>query len=241
MQEGPGRNVISELAQQYAAYPEQLLGENLGRAATLEELAEFVTIAGATIVGSMYAIIRECKDPAEAEAWLRKTLGMTGAQVRMRGSEAILKFDVTIKEAPNTLYKRKEIEQGQHQLQRDLGTAECKCNVDSEGRCTKCAKMLAGYFQTIFEPFMKMRECADQVKDMCTVCQPAQTDYAIAGLVPTLFKSFMNGVDEADKKAEVGREILAMLYGMAGQTGVKQMPLTEKAYANAMEGIQKLV
>lgn len=229
-------NQIRDLANQYAAIPEQYLLEGLGREPSLEEFAAFIEASAANILGGMYGILRDAKNPQEAEGWLKRTLGLTSALVRMRGSDAILKFDVSVKEVPNTLHKKPMLENAPKEPLKEAtpepAVPVCQCAVDHRGLCTKCSGILAAYFQGVFQPFMKMKELGEQMKGMCPVCQPAQTDFAMASVLPMLLKFGDN--PDIEKKKAVCQEILASLYSMAAMMGAQELPMTDKAYVEAM-------
>lgn len=225
-------NAIRELANQYSAIPEQFLLQGLGREPSADEFAVFVEASVANIFGGMYGIIRDTKGPAEAEGWLKHTLGLTSALVRMSGSDAILKFEVTVKEVPNTLHKKQMIENAPKETASPPPASECKCQIDVQGRCAKCAGVLSAYFQGVFQPFMKMKELGEQTQGMCNVCQAVQTDYTMAKILPELLK--LAADPNVEKRKAYSQEILVGLYSIAAMMGAKELPLTDKAYLTAM-------
>lgn len=229
-------NIIRNLADQYSDIPEQFLTEGLGRNPTLEEFASFIEFSVANIFGGMYDILRDAKNPQEAETWLKRTLSVTSALVRTRGSDAILKFEVTVKEVPNTLHKKqgtpeavpKDVQKQPQPPPAAAAAPQCQCQIDTHGRCSKCSGILAIYFQGVIQPFLKMKELAEQTKGICPHCQPVQTDYAISTIMPTLLK-----------RSEGAEEILPVIYQMAQMMGAKELPLTNKAYSEVAGGPPK--
>ena len=99
---------ISEIAQGYIAFSDQFLTENIGRPYNIQELAQFSETAGAAILASAYANFREHLGKEAAQAWLEKTLSVAAATVRLMGADALLKFEVHIKDMPNKLHQRIE-------------------------------------------------------------------------------------------------------------------------------------
>lgn len=245
-------NIIKELANQYAAIPEQFLTQGLGRQPEIDEFAAFIETSVAKIFGGMYGILREVKSPQEAEAWVKKTLGVTSAFVRMEGSDAILKFDVSIKEVPNTLHKKQAVADPlQSQASKEPSMpqassapaaaqtppASCNCAVDSNGKCPKCVGMLATYFQGVVQPFMKIAEMAQSISGMCNTCRSMYTDYSLSTILPGLLGMVQAG--NLQERQIAFQQILVALYSIAASLGARELPITDKVYATVMASQSK--
>lgn len=204
---------------QYVGWADGFLTEKLGRAPEFQELAEFAEAVGSILLGSMYVLTREQIGPEQAETWLKKTLALASSEVRSQGADVLLKFDVTIKDAPNKLGKRRPFQMAAAPEGMPIA---CACNLDGEGRCAYCTDKLAQYFKSILEPFRQLITCAKDVKDLCKICQTAQTDYAMSLVIQAFPKS-----------AIANDEMLIAFHSMAGLMGVRELPLTDNAWKTA--------
>ncbi len=229
IQKARDMETVKQAVGQFVAIPKQFLAQALGRDAELDELMEFVCMASAQFLGNMYGLVRKCASHEEGEKWLRKTLGLASAVVRMSGQDVILKFDVTAKIVPNTLHKpdpQKEAARAQRTLQKELGTIPpCTCTLDKDGRCLPCATKFSKHVEMGFDQLIKMQEEAEKEKlnPSCRACSESQFDYAISLLVPKLVKIGRDG--------QMG---LALIYSIAQQAGGKPVPLTEKVWEEEM-------
>ena len=96
---------VAEIAQGYVGFSDQFLTENLGRPYNVQEMLQFSETATATLLASAYANFREHLGKDAAEAWLKKTLSMAASTTRRMGADALLRFEVHIKDMPNNLQK----------------------------------------------------------------------------------------------------------------------------------------
>lgn len=227
-------DIIKELANQYSAIPEQFLFQALGREASLDEFSTFIDATVANILGGMYGILREQKNPPEGEAWLKGALAHTSALVRSNGADAIIKFDVTIKEVPNTLHKKQQpvVAPMPKEAPPLPVQTQCPCQVDAQGKCVACSGLLSNYFQGVYEPFIKMKELGEKLKGVCPICQGSQTDRVLAVIFPDLLKAFQDA--DPAKKRIFAKEVFLALCSMAQMMGTKEMPLTNKVYTEAV-------
>lgn len=98
------RNLPKEVGAKFVEISESVLRANLGREPEPAELGAMAEQMISELLSGGYLLIREKGAGAqEAESWLRKTLAMAAASVRMRGSEALIKIDVTIRDLPNKM------------------------------------------------------------------------------------------------------------------------------------------
>lgn len=219
-----------DVAHEYVAQSEAFLGQMLKREFSLEEMSKFVETAAGAMIGSWFAILRGQAGKEAAETWLKQMLSRASMFVRFRGADAIVKFEATVMDAPRSLTA--EVNLPPKGEAKPAGRANaCKCDVDKNGRCKPCADKMAAYYQGIFEPFMKMQELEAQAKTICEVCGHTQADYALSTTVPMLLK--LGEALDAEKKKEYGVQIKKVLYSMAGNLGVRETPLTGKAFDQA--------
>ncbi len=212
--------LIAEIGQQYVGICDQFLAEQLGRPYTVPELVQFAETAVGTLLASAYVNFREVMGKESAEAWLKKTLSQGAAVVRNMGSDAMLRFEVHVKEMPNKLHKQRQEMQTQAATAPPPEPPKCICEVKADGSCPACVEVLASMHKTNFV-FMKQRgETARKVQDLCPACILSQTDRALSSVVPEALQA---GISE-DRN-----DILIAMRGIALQFGVKDTPATEKA------------
>jgi hypothetical protein len=225
-----GSKIAYDVANQYVALAEGLLAQALGRPHTLEELGDFLHYASALLAGSMYTILRERAGAKDAEGWMRRTLAMIATVVRLRGSDALLKFDVQVKDVPS-MPSRRQPERIEEVLQQTL-IPPCLCKKDAQGRCEQCAGTIATLMHGTLETITKMVEFGKKQKHeglglTCKACEQEQMDFAISKLVPDFVK-MGDHVEEKDWNT-FSQEMLGVLYQMGLMAGITEMPLTEAA------------
>lgn len=219
--------VISEIAQGYVSFSDQFLTENLGRSYNVQEIAQFSETACAALLASAYTNFREHLGKEAAEAWLKKTLSVAASTVRLMGGDALLRFEVHIKDMPNKLHQRAPKSKPEPTAE----SAACKCTIDESGGCSTCIPVLRDTFKGSFQFMRHMTEAGKKMQTMCKVCQTSQTDRALAAIVPDVVSI------EVPKEHREGfnQEILALFYQIAGAHGATAIPLTEKAWKEAVK------
>lgn len=187
-----------------------------------------------------YVILRDKVSAKEAEAWLRATLAGTAAAIRLRGSDALVKIDITIHEVPNKIAPKSSPLDPPAATSAPAAAAPaappvaCACEKDSSGRCDTCPDKIAKTFKEFFSHFRKLASFAGRMSSVCKQCQKDHIDYAISTIVDDLFD--ISGSFNDEKKAEFAQELLAALFQMVTVSGeVKEMPLTLEAWKKAVE------
>lgn len=226
------RNLPKEVAHKLVEVSDQVLAENLGREPTPEEIADLAEAMIAEILSGGYIHVRERgKGPQEAEAWLRKALAMGAAGVRMRGSDALIKIEVTVRDVPNKIARTVE---PADQVRKDLATAApCNCQKEADGRCPSCSQALASVYREFFGVFRNMARFQGSLKGLCRPCQLDQLDYAVSTVVGTIFEA--SETLSPENKAAFAQEMLALLYQMAVSMGVREMPMTIQAWKDTLQ------
>lgn len=229
--------VIAEIGQQYVAISDQFLTEQLGRQYNVQELAQFAETAVGTLLASAYTNFREALGKEAAEAWLRKTLGLCTANVRLMGADALVKFDVEIKDMPNRLHKQRQAMQVHEHEKEPPAPAppqtpeKCSCRL-SDGACFTCTRILAGVYKGTFQFMRQMSESAKKTEEMCQVCRMTQTDRALSTIIPEALS--IKVPDE--QKTAFHQEIRVILHQLASSNGAREIPLTEQAWKEATSG-----
>lgn len=219
------RDIPREAAHQFVAHSEDFLSQALGRPFDLKELSEFIEVVGASILGSMYAVLRAHVGKDKSEIWLKKAMVVLSSTVRLRGADALVKVDVAIKDMPNRLSKREEL----HAPQVPAPAAEapvCVCGVVADGSCPSCIVEISETMGNAFKSMIEMVRIGKKTEALCTVCKVNHGDRAIASIVPEVVKT----MDVLGPGKEGSTEDLANLVLQLGMSlGVEEMPLTQAA------------
>lgn len=222
--------VVSEIAQGYVALADQFLADNLRRPYNIQEIAQFSESAAAALLASAYVNFREHLGKEAAEAWLKKTLTTAAAAVRLMGADALVRFEVHIKDMPNKLHQRP----AQAKAEPPPPAPEpptCKCSLDEAGACSTCIPILGHTFKGSFQFMRHMTEAGKKMQTLCKVCQTSQTDRALATIVPEV------ATIEVPKEHREGfnQEIVALFHQIAGSHGATAIPITEQAWKDAVK------
>lgn len=226
-------SIPRDAAHEYVALAEGFLAQALGRQMELKELAEFVETAGASMLGSMYALLRQHEGKDKSEAWLKKTMGTFSGSVRLNGADALVKCEVSIKDMPNRLAKREELhapEAGPVPHAPAAVIAKCECKVAEDGSCAGCFRSLSGFLGATFKAMVDMTKAAKASENVCGVCKVKHGDEAISRIVPEILKSFEAVDKEMEGRVEKASTFILQL-GMS--LGIQEMPLTHQALSEA--------
>jgi hypothetical protein len=222
---------ISEIAQGYVAFSDQCLAENLGRPYNIQEIAQFSETAAATLLASAYANFREHLGKEAAEAWLKKTLSVAASTVRLMGADALLRFEVHIKDMPNKLHQRPAQAKPEAPPAAAPEAPVCKCILDEAGACAVCIPVLGNTFKGSVQFMRHMADAGKKMQTICRACQTSQTDRALATIVPDI------ALIEVPREHREGfhQEIIALFHQIAGSQGATAIPITEKAWKDAVK------
>lgn len=222
-------NIAKEVGQKLVEVADGVLAENLGREAEPQEIADLAETMVSRLLSGAYLIVRDRgAGPKEAEAWLKKTLALGATLVRMSGSDAFIKLEISVREVPNKIAAKSPAPSEQL-----APIAPCTCSKDRNGRCPDCSKRLAIAYREFFVYLQKMAEFQEILKDLCKACGREQLDYSISTIVGSLF-DVLDQVD-ADKKAIAAQQMLQLLCQMATGQGIRDIPLTIKAWKDLMD------
>lgn len=223
----------AEIGQQFVGISDQFLTEQLGRAYTLPEIVQFAETAVATLIASAYTNFREAIGKDGAEAWVKKTLAVAASSVRLMGADALLKFEVHIKDMPNSLPKHRQEAQAPAKEAPVQETPKCKCKLFADGSCPLCVEKLAAIMSGTFKLMRDVSDNTRRLAEQCRVCNVTQTDRALVKLIPDLL-TMKEGVSKENHQA-FDQEMLAALHQLGSMAGAQQIPLTEKAWKEAIE------
>lgn len=216
---------------------EEVLVEQLGREPAVKELAEFGSVMASQCLIGGYLALREKYGPKDAEMYLRKTLALAATGIRMSGSEAFVKVEISVSDFPNRLSKKVPPKDAGEKLAEALApAAPCNCKRDGDGRCLTCSEAISLIYQKFFLFFREIGQFKDSLKEICPSCQHDQMDYALSKTIPAVFE-----VDiEPDKMGIYAHEVLPLLHQMAMLQGVREIPLTIQAWKDyvAAKGIE---
>jgi len=228
MAETQDLRVAAQIGQNYVGLCDQFLTEQLGRQYTVPELAQFAETAAATLLASAYANFRDALGKEASELWLNKTLKAAAGAVRNMGADALVRFEVHIKDMPNSLHKQRQEMKAEPPAPASAsmagaappasGSPKCTCPLSPDGGCTPCLEIVAAVHRGTFVFMKQMKEASEKCQTICQVCAVGQTDRALATL---LLEARATGMPDA--------EIVQVMHAIAMQCGVKDIPLTEKA------------
>lgn len=222
MAETSDLRAVVQIGQQYVGICDHFLGEQLGRPYTLPELAQFAETAVATLLASAYSNFREVLGKDASEAWLKKTLTMAASGARLMGADALLRFEVHIKDMPNKLTKqRQELPTApEAPAPAPHPTQTCSCQIAADGSCPTCVPVLADVMKGTFTLIRHVADSGKKAQALCQACQMGQTDRALVTVVPDAME-----IEGPNGKAS-SEEILGIFHQIAGPMPI---PLAEKA------------
>jgi hypothetical protein len=225
MAETADLRLVAEIGQQYVGICDQFLSEHLGRQYTILELTQFAETAISTLMASAYANFREALGKEAAEAWLKKTLTMAASTTRYLGADALLRFEVHIKDMPNKLHKQRQEAPAAASTPPPSPTpGKCSCRIEADGSCPTCIPVLADVLKSTFRLIRNMTDAGNRIQALCQVCQSGQTDHALVTVVPDAV-----GMEGPNGKVS-DEDILAIFHQVSGHTPI---PLAEKALKEA--------
>lgn len=221
-------DIAREAAHEYVAQAEAFLMQSVGRPFDLKELSDFVEMAGASLLGSMYAILREQEGKEKSEAWLKKVMVLLSSTVRMRGADALVKAEISIKDMPNHMAKREELHvpapvaHGNVLPEQEL--PKCHCKLEGTETCSPCMTQISGVMQNAFGFLNEMIHVGKKTESICKVCKVKHGDEAIANIIPGIVKTM--GL-LGNKKEGALDEVLHMIVQLGMTLGIQEMPMTE--------------
>lgn len=214
---------VQQLALKYAESAREFFSEKYANRAPLAEVALFYGTASATMVGSMYSFVHLNAGKEAADAWLSQCLGMVGAVVRSKGTPVVLEIEAL---------------SGVTDAASDSATGgtaalpPCICALDPSGTCLTCpADMKDSMRKTITfcgEYIRKTQQMMRTVteKKTCGACRDTYLDASIASVI---MESSLGEVPvDVDEFCD---QLFAVIQHSALQCGIKELPLTEKAWA----------
>jgi len=229
-------SVPFQVGQKMTAVAEEVLAENLGRAPETDEIAELASVMASQCLSAGYLAVRDKRGPKDAEMFLRKTLALAATWIRLSGSEAFVKIEVSVSDFPNRLAKRSQKDPGEELAEALAPATPCSCKKDQDGRCASCSEVIALVYREFFGIFRRIGQFKDSLKGVCPACQHDQLDYALSKIVPAAFDI---NVDPG-RLGVYAHEILPLFHQMAMMQGVKDIPLTVQAWKDyvASKGIE---
>jgi hypothetical protein len=227
------QDVPRDAAHGFVSHAESFLAQTLGRPFNLKELSDFVETAGASLLGSMYAILREQEGKEKSEIWLKKAMTSLGSTVRLRGADALVKAEITIKDMPHRLAKREELHGSVETVPAQGAAAPpvetvatCECKLESDGTCRPCLRQIASSMENAFRVMTEMAKVGQKTEGVCAGCKVKHGDQAIASIVPGAIRSF--GSLEGNKPALM-EQVTNLVLQLGMSIGVQEMPLTQEA------------
>jgi hypothetical protein len=220
-----------EAAHDFVGQAEHFLAQYLGREFDLREMSDFVLMAGATLLGSMYAILRKELGKEKSEKWINQALSVMTAHIRMRGADALVTAKVTVKDMPNKLSRKEEAPVAVQPEIVPPAAAKCSCSISEDGICHSCVDQIGGVMENAFSFLRSMIVVGKKTDAMCPLCKERFGDRGISRIVPGIVKA-MDLFGKA--KEEAVHDVMGMILQMGGILGVTEMPLTQDAFKKAL-------
>lgn len=216
-----------------------VLSEQLGREPQPTEFADMAETMSANLLSAGYLELRAQQGPEVAEKWLKKALAQVSAAIRSSGSDAFPKIDLIIKDVPNRIIKRPQETKpapAEPAVAPAPAVPVCACT-RTDGQCQSCQTALAGKIQEVYGIIQTLNRFKESA-DLCPVCSLTEFDQALARSVPVFWK--LGESVEGDAKTQFAQELLGILTMTAALKGLKEVPLTLKAWKEFVEakGVQ---
>jgi hypothetical protein len=226
-------SISRDAGHEFVAQAEAFLAQALGRPGDLKELSEFVETAGASMLGSMFSILRSQEGKEKSEAWLKKAMGNLSGAVRLHGADALVKCEISVKDMPNRLARREELRAPEapptpHAPAQvpEEELESCKCKTAEDGSCAPCFRSLSGFLGGTFKAMVDMAKAGKAAEGVCGVCKVKHGDEALSRIVPEILKSFEVVEKEMETRIEKASTFIVQL-GLS--LGIRELPLTHQA------------
>lgn len=215
-------------AHQFLDSAQTFLAEAMGGKFDLKDLADFSKVVAGGLLGSIFAILRKESGKAQAEAWLNQSLSVAGSWVRLHGADAMVKFSVEVKDAPNTLHA-KAPSPLKEAIDVKTEKPACSCIVSPKGRCEQCVSRIQRVLESNLESW---RSVYREEKKICPGCMVTQTDEALSRVAP-MVRDIIEEAPDGEKEVVSG-SLALVLEQIATVHGVTDLPRTREAMAKLM-------
>jgi len=219
-----------ELGCDYGDAAARYLAEKWPAEPTLEDLETFYVGCTGSMIGMMYSAVYKAKGRDEADHWLAKVLMGIPSLVRSNGVPLLLTI--------NADSRPMEAEPQGKQKSGLIGKVpgKCMCEPVQEGACQPCFDRMKGAIKalvTCHGSYLKaMTEATKGFwKSDCQACALKSIDPALASIIAE--ESLPGGPASG---SQFGNQLGVFVEGLAHQLGVKELPLTEKAWADKERG-----
>lgn len=220
---------VQKLAFNYADNAIPTFSAQYSQTPKLGELAMFSGMAGATLLGTMYAVIHHNAGRDEADKWLMQYLSIIGTVVRAKNIP--VQISVTVKTHDMGLAD-KELKPASNPLKLQQ---TCTCRLNPDGTCPSCPNRLKGMFKDMIDLMTGFQDKVEELKakgsgqNRCDPCFAAYLDASFAGAI-------IGGAVGKVTRKDVARfdELYGFVSTMAQMAGVEETPLTMAAWAKML-------
>ncbi len=216
------RSAAQEYGFDFADAAPGYAAQKLGKELTLEELGDFYYAATSTMAGILYSALYNAKGQEEADGWLAKVLVGIPTMVRAKGIPVVISLQSSVK----PLAASPE-EHGMPLIK--IPSGPCTCSPRPQGVCAPCLERITRNMKTIIgsiASYLKqIRDLPSHLEKGCRECDFKNLDSAFAVVIKEALSKDA-GIGATDRE-----QLTMLLYQMATQIGVKELPLTEKAWA----------
>lgn len=217
---------IHELGFNYADAAPKHLGDKIARSPNVDELGDFYLMAGATMIGIMYSVFYKAKGQEDADGWLAKMFACIPTMVRSKGVPVVLAINATAR--PLDVHPEDDEKRKPGLVGKPPG--KCTCAPVPAGLCMPCLERMKRTMKTVIGGITGyLNTMGDLMKGLEKGCRACDLQYIDTALASVIEEGIPDGPASG---AEFGDQLAHFLYQMAHQMGVKELPLTEKAWAD---------
>lgn len=185
-----------------------------GREAAAPEKAMAQIVIMIELAASMYTVLRKEHGHPEAQATLRTAVGLIGSLLRRNGEDVrmISRIDFeTLSASPG----------GPDVAAAVAPPQVCECDVDQDGHCDSCVKMLERFNQALSVSISTMKAADLSGKPLCRPCLRREMDPVMARFVRN---------DLSKLEPETAEAVLKTMFATSQSIQAMKMPLTTKAW-----------
>lgn len=216
-----------ELGCDYAdAAPRYLLERRPGEP-TLEDLENFYLGCGGTMIANMYGVVCQAEGREKADEWLAKVLMGIPAMVR---TKVPVLLTINADSRPMNVDSGADAKTKPGLIGKPPG--QCTCGPDAEPPCAACLDKMKGMLKILVTCHGNYLNAMGEAtkgfgKSDCQACALSSIDPALASIIAD--DALPGGPASGSK---FGNQLAIFIEGLAHQMGVKELPLTEKAWAD---------
>lgn len=214
MQEHENQCKIRDKAVRWITEHQKEIEDLAGREAASAEKAMAQLVIVIELAAAMYTGLRKEHGHSEAQETLRQAIGLIGALLRRNGEDVRMVSKVefeTLSAAPG----------GPDVAPAAAPPQVCECEVDQDGHCDSCIKLLERLNSAMSVSIATMKEADLSGKTLCRPCLRLEMDPVMARFVKN---------DLAKLDPETAEAVMKMMFATSQSIQSMKMPLTTRAW-----------